>query len=123
MVAYFGLVPVSFAIASILLGSTSFAQQPPALTDSLVTVATGNKFQEVVPPDKSGAERRTLTVQNNNTNGDSCWVYVGSDKASKEGSNVLAPGKEYARYWPFASSDAVQATCASSSDTLQVEYQ
>ena len=44
------------------------------------------------------------------------------DDASKDNSMVLAPGKSYTRYWPFVPSDAIQATCASGSDTLYVEY-
>jgi hypothetical protein len=87
-----------------------------------VTIATGNKFQQIVPSNSTGTDRRALTIQNNASNGDNCWVYVGSDKASKDGSVVLAPGKSYDRYWPFVPSDTIQATCASSSDNLYVEY-
>jgi len=113
----------SLAIALMLLGSAAYAQQLPAPTDSLIAIVTGNKFQQIIPPNKIGTDRRALTIQNNNTNSDSCWVYIGSDKASKENSIALDPSGSYVRYWPFASSDAIQATCASSSDTLLVEYQ
>jgi len=126
MVAYIFLVAVSLAIASILLGSATLAQsqtpEPQAPTGNLVTILIGNKFQQVVPPNKGDTERRALTIQNNGSNSDNCWVYIGSDKASKDNSIVLAPGKSYTRYWPFVSSDGIQATCASSSDTLYVEY-
>ena len=113
----------SLAIALMLLGSAAYAQQLPAPTDSLIAIVTGNKFQQIIPPNKIGTDRRALTIQNNNTNSDSCWVYIGSDKASKENSIALDPSGSCVRYWPFASSDAIQATCASSSDTLLVEYQ
>jgi len=64
-----------------------------------------------------------LRIINNNANGDSCWVFVGGGRASKENSNVvLAPGQRYVRYWPFAPSDTIQATCASQ-DSLEVEDQ
>ena len=106
---------------TLLLGSATFAQTPPAPTHTLVTIDTGNKFQQVLA--SSGTERRMLRVSNNNTNGDSCWVFVGSSRAFKEGSYAVPPGKEYLRYPPFVSSDAIQATCASSSDTLDLEYQ
>jgi len=126
MVASIVLVAVSLTIASIVLGSATFAQsqtpEPQAPPGNLVTIATGNKFQQIVPPNKGDAERRTLTIQNNGSNGDNCWIYVGSDRASKDNSMVLAPGKSYTRYWPFVPSDAIQATCASGSDTLYVEY-
>ena len=123
MVAYVVLATVSLAIASILLGSRTFAQTPAPQepTGNLVTIETGNKFQQVVPA--TGTKRRGLTIKNNNTNNDSCWVFIGSGRASKENSIVLDPSSSYVRYWPFASLDAIQATCASSSDSLYVEYQ
>jgi hypothetical protein len=119
---------VSLAIAWLWLLSPSFAQQisqtpaTPAPTPRLVTIATGNKFQELLASSTTG--RRTLRILNNNANGDSCWVFVGGGRASKENSAaVLAPGQQYVRYLPFAPSDAIQGTCASSLDTLEVEYQ
>jgi len=121
VVAYIVLVAMSLAIASIL-GSRSFAQtmtsQEPTGSNS-VTIETSNKFQQVVPA--TGTARRAVTIKNNN--GDNCWVYIGSDKASKDNSIALDPGSSYVRYWPLAPKDAIQATCASSSDTLLVEYQ
>ncbi|MGO8924608.1 MAG: hypothetical protein ACLQF4_16915 [Xanthobacteraceae bacterium] len=106
----------------LLLGSAAFAQTPPAPTHAVVTIDTGNKFQQVLA--SSGTERRMLRITNNNTNGDSCWVFVGSGRASKDDSvAIITPGNPYVRYWPFASSDTIQATCASSSDTLDLEYQ
>jgi len=120
------MLGVALAIATILLGSTAFAQSqtpaPQPESGNLVTIATGNKFQQIVPSNSTGTDRWALTIQNNASNGDNCWVYVGSDKASKDGSVVLAPGKSYDRYWPFVPSDTIQATCASSSDNLYVEY-
>ena len=89
--------------------------------DNLVTIATGNTFQQVIGSNGSAAERRALIIKNNNTNGDTCWVFFGDAKASKEESVVLPSGGSYVRYWPFVSSDALLATCASTSDTLYVE--
>jgi len=109
----------SLAIA-LLLGSTAFAQTSAARTDT-VTINTANKFQQILA--SSGTARRMLRISNNNTDGDSCWVFVGSGQASKEGSYEVGPGKEYLRYPPFVPSDAIQATCTSSKDTLDVEYQ
>jgi hypothetical protein len=120
------MLGVALAIATILLGSTTFAhgQTPVPQTGAgdVVTISAGNKFQQIVPTNNTGTDRRTLTIQNNASNGDNCWVYVGSDRPSKDGSIVLAPGKSYDRYWPFVPSDAIQATCASSSDNLYVQY-
>jgi hypothetical protein len=106
---------------TLLLCSETFAQAPPAPTHTVVTIDTGNKFQQVLA--SNGTERRMLRISNNNTNGDNCWVFVGSGRASKEGSYVVLPGKAYVRYPPFVSSDEIQATCASSLDTVDVEYQ
>ena len=105
----------------LLLGSRAFAQTPPASTNKVVTINTANKFQQVLA--SSGTALRMLRITNNNTDGDSCWVFVGSGQASKESSYEVPPGKEYVRYPPFVPSAAIQATCASSSDTLDVEYQ
>ena len=119
MAACIVLGVASLAIA-LLFGPRAFAQSSPAPTDTVVTINTANKFQQVLA---SGTTLRMLRIGNNNTNDDSCWVFVGRSQASKEGSYEVRPGKEYLRYPPFVPSDAVQATCASSSDTLDVEYQ
>ena len=120
MDAFIVLGVASFAIV-LLLRSTAFAQTPPAPADTVVTIETGNRFQEILAASRT--QRRMLRISNKNTNGDGCWVFVGSGRASKEGSYLVPPGKEYLRYQPFVPSDAIQATCTSSSDTLDVEYQ
>jgi hypothetical protein len=114
----FGVVSLAIAL---LLGSATLAQTPPAPSNTVATIATGNKFQQLLASTRT--QRRMLRISNNNTNGDSCWVFVGSSRAFKEASYAVPPGKEYLRYPPFVPSDAIQATCASSSDTLDLEYQ
>src|ERR1700746_2625602 len=127
MDACFVLGVTFIALAYVLSSSPTFAQQIsqtsvlPAPTHKSVTIVIGNKFQQVL--NASTTALRMLRIGNNNTNDDSCWVFVGSGRASKEGSYEVSPGKEYLRYPPFVPSDAIQATCASSSDTLDVEYQ
>jgi len=117
----------SLIIACLLSPSPIFAQQttpPQQPTEMLVKIVTGNKFQQILPENTAGNDRRALTIINNNTNGDSCWVFVGTGGASKEKSDkALAPGDKFVKYWPFVPSDEIQATCASSSDTLSIEYQ
>ena len=110
MIAYVVLVAASLAIVSILLGSRTYAQAPAPQepTGDLVTIVSGNKFQQVVPA--TGTKRQALTIKNNNTNNDNCWVFIGGGRASKENSIVLGPGGSYVRYWPFAPTDAIQAT-------------
>jgi hypothetical protein len=108
----------SLAIA-LLLGSTALAQTPS--TNTVVTINTANKFQQILA--SNGTARRMVRIGNNNNGRDSCWVFAGSGHASKEASYEVPPGTAYLRYPPFVTSDAIQATCASSSDTLDVEYQ
>jgi acetate kinase len=60
---------------TLLLGSATFAQTPPAPTNTLVTIGAGNKFQKVLG--SSATARRMLRIGNNNTNDDICWVFVG----------------------------------------------
>jgi hypothetical protein len=105
----------------LLFRSMAFAQTPPAPADTVVKIEIGNRFQQILAA--SGTPHRMLRISNNNTNGDSCWLFVGSGRASKEGSYTIPAGKEYLRYSPFVPSDAIQATCASGSDTLDLEYQ
>jgi hypothetical protein len=123
MGAYMMLGAASLAIACLLSSSRTFAQQPPIQTKNSVTIITGNKFQQILPENNTGKDRRALVIGNENTNGDNCWVFVGAGRASKEQSDrVLAPGDEYLEYWPFVPTDAIQVTCASSLDSLSVEY-
>jgi hypothetical protein len=112
----------ALGVGCLLSSSPIFAQQTPASTETLVTIVTGNKFQKILPENNTGKDRRALVIEN--ANGDSCWVFVGAGRATKEKSDkVLAPGDKYVEYWPFVPSDEIQATCASGSDTLNVEYQ
>jgi hypothetical protein len=92
-----------------------------ASDNNLVTIATGNTFQQVIGFNGTATERQSLMIKNDNSNGDSCWVFFGGDKASKEKGVMVASGDSYIRYWPFVSSEAIQATCASTSDALYVE--
>ena len=85
------------------------------------TIATGNTFQSVLT---ASASRKSLHIQNNNTNGDNCWVYVGANgSATKAASIILSPGGSYQRYFPYIPSDNISATCATTSDTLYVDSQ
>lgn len=109
---------------------TSFqgqSQQTGSLNSS-TTITTGNTFQTVLPALTSTTypgtpSRRSLTIQNNNTTTDNCWLWVTTGTPSEAKAILLQPGQGYTRYWPYVPSDAIQATCASSSDTLYVDTQ
>jgi len=97
---------------------------PPNLStvNSSATIVTGGAFQSVMSAVGTGRSRRSLTIQNNNS-ADTCWVFVGSGTASAAKSIALAPGQAYTRYFPYVPNDQIQATCATTSDTLYVDHQ
>jgi hypothetical protein len=114
------------ALLAICLAGPAFAQAiNTTTTNGSVVIATGNTFQTVLaalgsPP----AQRRSLTIENNNTNGDSCWVFIGATaSATKATSILLTPGGSYTRYYPYVPSDNIAATCTTTSDTLYVDVQ
>ena len=98
----------------------SRAQQNRFTLNGSAVITAGNTFQTVL----AAAPRWSLTIQNNNAS-DSCWVYIGSGSATKGTSIQLdtTHGTAYTRYFPYVPSDAIQATCATTSDTLYVDTQ
>lgn len=109
--------------------SCAQAQTPAATTNGSVAITAGNTFQSVLPALTFSSTtpqtgRRSLTIQNNNTNGDNCWVFVGPNaSATKATSILLGQGASYTRYYPFIPSDNISATCATTADTLYVDTQ
>src|ERR1700688_3952938 len=98
----------------------SRAQQNRFTLNGSAVITAGNTFQTVL----AAAPRWSLTIQNNNAS-DSCWVYIGSGSATKGTSIQLdtTHGTAYTRYFPYVPSDAIQAACATTSDTLYVDTQ
>ena len=120
------LTRAAFLIAALFFAFPAQAQQTNAPTvNGSVTIATGNTFQGVLtavatPP----AIRRSMTIQNNNTNGDNCWIFIGATgSATKATSILLGQGGSYQRYFPYVPSDNIAATCATTSDTLYIDTQ
>lgn len=120
----------AFAVIAALLflsgpvAAPAFAQSALApTTNGSVVIVTGNTFQTILAA-VSGTLRRSLTIQNNNAT-DSCWIFIGSGAATKATSIILdtTHGTAYTRYAPYVPSDVIQATCATSSDTLYVDTQ
>jgi hypothetical protein len=112
-------------LLAVCLGAApAFAQSMAAQTaNGSVVITAGNAFQTVLaalaaPP----AQRRSLTIQNNNAT-DSCWLFIGSATATKGTSILLLSGGSYTRYYPYVPSDAIQATCTTTADTLYVDAQ
>ena len=119
---------LSLLLLSILPCLAAKAQDAPANLPTIITpvvVATGNTFQNVLASTPTNSkQRRSINIQNNNTNGDNCWVYFGLiANATKAASILLGQGGSYQRYAPFVPSDALNVTCASNSDTMYVDTQ
>lgn len=117
---------LAFALLALCLAGPALAQTVnSSTTNGSITIAAGNTFQQALavlgsPP----AIRRSLTIENNNTNGDNCWVFIGATaSATKALSILLAPGGSYTRYYPYVPSDNIAATCTTTSDTLYVDTQ
>jgi len=115
-----------FALACLVgLSGAASAQAPQmrATVNGSVTIATGNTFQQVLAAATAATRRNSLTIQNNNTNGDNCWLFIGSGAATKATSILLGQGGSYQRYAPYIPSDVIQATCLTTSDSLYVDSQ
>lgn len=102
-----------------LFVTPAMAQQNRTTINGSVSITTGGTFQQIL----AANARWSVTVENNNTNTDKCWIYIGAGTASEAASIMLLPGGSYTRYSPFIPSDEIQATCAAASDTLYVDTQ
>ena len=111
-------------LLALVLATPAFTQAPqmrPTVNGSVV-IAAGNTFQTVLAAAVSPVRRNSLTISNNNAT-DSCWIFIGSAVAAKGTSILLLAGQGYTRYYPYIPSDAIQATCATTADTLYVDTQ
>jgi hypothetical protein len=113
------LLGISFL--ALALPSGSFAQTPAATTNGSVVITTSNTFQTVL----TSGRRLSLTIQNNNTSTDSCWIMFGKGvtaaNATKAKSIELLQGQAYTRYYPYIPLDEIEGTCASGSDSLYID--
>lgn len=97
-------------------------QNPGTINHSAV-ITLGNTFQQILPAVGSGY-RASLTIQNNNTGTDNCFVFIGPTASATKGTSILlATGIAYVRYWPNVPGDNIAATCDNTSDTLYVDTQ
>lgn len=114
---------ILITVAVLLFGLTQACAQSRPLNantlNSSAVITAGNTFQTVLA---AKVNRQSVTIQNNNAS-DACWVYVGAGSATKGTAIALAAGQSYTRYYPYVPSDAIQATCATTSDTLYIDTQ
>lgn len=117
------IAPLFFLAALLFAAPGALAQATVApTTNQTVVITTGNTFQTVLTAITLNNQRRSLTIQNNNAT-DSCWLFIGAGSATKPTSILLLAGGSYTRYYPYIPSDVIQATCATSSDTMYVDTQ
>jgi hypothetical protein len=95
--------------------------QDRSTINASVIITTGNTFQTILFGTIN--YKASLTIQNNNTSADNCWIFLGAGTATEAKSIILAPGQAYTRYFPYVPSDQIQVTCATTSDTLYVDTQ
>ena len=94
--------------------------------NSAGVIAAGGTFQQILPSivGNAGVARQSITIQNNNTTSDNCWVFIGPIASATEAKSIiLGPGVAYGRYWPNVPSDQISITCASTSDTFYADNQ
>ena len=102
-----------------MLCAPAHAQQNRPTLNQSVTIATGGTWQTILP----AGPRWSVTIQNNNTTTDNCWLFIGSGTPSTNTAILLTPGLPYQRDYPNLPSDAFQATCANAGDSLYIDTQ
>lgn len=104
-----------------------------------VTVTLGNVYQKVSNPGGGDeAKRKNITIQNNNTNSDFCWLdYTGLISSgmgttssvttanqtitAAQASILLTQGGAAQRLDGYIPSDAIMVACANPGDSVYVE--
>jgi hypothetical protein len=94
-------------------------------TNRSVSITTGGTFQQILAatPNTRDTLYQSLTIQNNQTTTDNCWIHIGGGTVNQSTSILLAPGQAYTRYFPYTPSDAIQGTCTTNGDKLYVDTQ
>src|SRR5579859_2096961 len=110
---------------------TAFAQSAAPVTNWSVSIATGLTYQTITA--KQGG-RKSLTIQNNNTNTDNCWINddglivatnttstsvtpaTGVAITAAKASILLTPGLSYTRYYPLIPNGPIVGTCTNAAD-------
>jgi len=111
------------AAVVVIAATPALAQSNRTTINGSVVIATGNTFQKIL----SAGSPWSVTIQNNNTNTDNCWIQFGvgvtAANATTAKAILLKPGGSWGRYYPFIPSDEIEGTCAGTSDTLYVDTQ
>lgn len=108
-------------VACIALSHQALAQSTtlPSVNRSQ-TIGLANVFQVLIAASSS---RKSLTMENNNVNGDNCWIHIGAGNATFGNSILLFAGGSYERYYPYLPQDQIQGTCTTTGDTIYADTQ
>jgi hypothetical protein len=116
----------------------AIAQSSPAPTLPIPKlITTGGTFQTLLT---AGSNPRSLSIQNNMTTADNCWILIGGPwqagdttassrnvngqtLTAAQGAIILNPGGSYSRYSPLVPSDQVLVTCTTTGDSIYADIQ
>lgn len=114
---------LALALVALICATGALAQTVGQTSNSSVIIGLTSTYFRVILSAVTGLDqRRSLTIQNNNINGDRCWIST-EVSATSARSILLFPGGSYERYWPMIPSDAIRATCDTSPDSLYIDVQ
>lgn len=126
-------------IAALLLASPAVAQSNRGTLNYSAKITTGNTFQQIRPAEN----RWSITIQNNQTSTDNCWIIPGGNgqitagtttlsstvtingvsMTAQQAAILLTPGLPWQRYYPYVPNDMIYGTCATTGDSLYVDQQ
>lgn len=130
---------IAAVAALVILCGSAQAQNNRGTLNYSVKIATGNTFQQIRPSEG----RWSITIQNNQTTTDNCWIIPngngqivggtttlstnvtinGNTMTAQQASILLTPGLPWQRYFPYVPNDAIYGTCATTGDSLYVDEQ
>jgi len=130
---------VALVVLALGIGDAS-AHTVAQTTNSSVVIATGNTFQAMFAAITANNQRKSLTIENNNSNADDCLVLIGgpfvagdlaSTSRTVNGSSMTAAqaairlkvSGSYIRYYPYIPNDAIVGTCTTTSDSIYADVQ
>ncbi len=117
-------IGVACALVALFGVREAVAQSRPlnaASVNSSIVITLGNTFQTALA---AKANRQSITIQNNNTTTDNCWIFLGATASATKGTSILlTPGSSYTRYFPYVPTDNIAATCVTTNDTLYIDTQ
>lgn len=91
-----------------------------ATTVSNGTITTGGTFQQIAA---SNSSRKSFEFQNNNAS-DACYIFFGATGSATTAKSIkVVAGGYYLRSSGVIPSDAIQTTCATTSDTFYAAVQ